>query len=87
MIDINREKPLKVADVAYKMRVHKRTVEGWFKRGLERIQLGGLIYTTEEALQRFAMDKTTRNSAATTFSSSTKESMDAGRQLEAQFGV
>lgn len=67
------------------MRVHKRTVEGWFKRGLERVKVGGLVYTTEEALQRFA--KADQPSPAGVFAGSTQESMDARQQLRAEFGV
>lgn len=85
MIDFKREQLLKIDDVTHMMRVHRRTVEGWFKRGLERVRVGGLVYTSQEALQRFARDDS--QYAPAEFSGSTKESIDAGRQLEAQFGV
>ena len=56
MIDLKRERPISVSGVANRFGVHRRTVEGWFRRGLERTKLGGRVYTTLEAIQRFGTD-------------------------------
>lgn len=53
MIDFKREKPISISRVANRFGVHRRTVEGWFRRGLERAKLGGRVYTTLEAIDRF----------------------------------
>lgn len=53
MVDLTREQPLKVEDVAALFGVCRRTVENWFDRGLERVQIGRSVYTSLEAIQRF----------------------------------
>ncbi len=55
MIDLRYEKPVTVAEVAKLFGVHRRTVEKWFGQGLERIKVGGRVFTTLEALNRFAV--------------------------------
>lgn len=45
---------MSVERVATLFGVHRRTVEKWFASGLERVRLGGKVYTTRNALQRFA---------------------------------
>ncbi len=54
MIDLSKEYPMSIADVAGICKVHRRTVESWFLAGLEKAKIGGRVYTTREALQRFA---------------------------------
>lgn len=54
MIDLTKEKPLKIKEVAAKYSVHRRTVENWFKRGLEFVKIDRLVYTTQEAIQRYS---------------------------------
>ena len=54
MIDFTTETVMGVADVSLLLRVHRRTVEKWFERGLEHVKLGGRVFTSKEALNRFA---------------------------------
>lgn len=54
MIDISRERPVSVKRAAAFMDVSQRTIERWFSMGLERTKLGGKVYTSRGALQRFA---------------------------------
>lgn len=55
MIDLTIETPLTIIEVAALFKVHRRTVEAWFSRGLEKARVGGRVYTTREAIQRFAV--------------------------------
>ena len=55
MIDLTKETPLGVEAAAELMGVSRRTIENWFKCGLDRTRLGKLVYTSREALQRFAV--------------------------------
>jgi len=61
MIDIQAEQMLTIADAARELpgRPHISTLWRWIQRGcrgvkLETILLGGMRYTSREALQRFA---------------------------------
>jgi len=54
MVDLIREEPLKITDVSARFNVHRRTVERWFRTGLEHYYLGGTPYTTLDALARFS---------------------------------
>lgn len=57
MVDLARDSLLKVNEVAKRFRVHRRTVEAWMTRGLECVMVGRVLYTSEEALQRFAQPR------------------------------
>lgn len=81
MIDLTRERPVSIADVALMFGVHRRTVEGWFDVGLERIKVGGRIFTTKEALQRFSV-----HGEAVAIQGD-DDCGAASRELEARFGV
>ena len=54
MIDLTTESLLRVDEAAKLLGVHRRTVENWFKRGLESTKIGRLVYTSREAIQRFS---------------------------------
>lgn len=56
MIDVAKEDLLGVAEVAAWLKVHRRTVEGWFSAGLERVNIGGRVFTSRQAIQRFSRD-------------------------------
>lgn len=58
MIDIRKERPLSIKRVAAVMDVDRRTIERWFTLGLERIKLGGKVYTSKAALYRFSRQET-----------------------------
>ena len=58
MIDVTKEDLLAVAEVAAWLNVHRRTVEGWFGAGLERVNIGGRVFTSRQAIQRFSDDST-----------------------------
>lgn len=53
MVDFAREKPIDVTGLADLMNVNPVTVRRWFKRGLDHVKLGGKVFTTLEALNRF----------------------------------
>lgn len=54
MVSIRRDELLKKREVANRFRVTTRTVEKWIKNGkLEAVHVGGLVYTSYEALERF----------------------------------
>ncbi len=77
MIAIANERPIAIKDVATRFKVHPRTVDVWRKRGLESFKLGGLNFTTEEALQRFAQqpqrDKARKEKIASALSKALQE--------------
>lgn len=54
MVDLVKETPVKLTEVATRFGVHRRTVENWFDSGLEHCRMGRLVYTTMEAIQRFS---------------------------------
>src|SRR5689334_15786693 len=54
-ISLVNEHPLTVEEVIDTFKVHRNTVGKWFKAGLERVRLRGRVYTTLEALDRFAI--------------------------------
>lgn len=54
MINLATEKPVSIKQVMELFSVHRRTVEAWFDKGLERVKVGGRVYTTMEAVGRFA---------------------------------
>jgi hypothetical protein len=57
MIDLGKEHLLKIADVAERFNVHRRTVESWMGNGLESLRMGRLVYTSVEALERFSQPR------------------------------
>ena len=57
MIDLRRERPMPLNKAARFCSVDRRTIERWISRGLESIKIGGRIYTSRAALQRFATGK------------------------------
>lgn len=61
MVNLAKERLLKVKELTERFRVHRRTVEGWFSRGLECVMVGGLLYTSEEALERFSQPRDSRS--------------------------
>lgn len=54
MVDFVRETVIDVDGVAEKFRVTTDTVYRWFKAGLESRKVGGKVYTTLEAIQRWS---------------------------------
>jgi hypothetical protein len=54
MIDLSREQPLSIACAAQLLHVPPRIIKKWFSRGLDSVRIGHLVYTTREAIQRFA---------------------------------
>ena len=72
-IDINTESPLRLNEAAKSLptRPHVSTLWRWNQKGvrgikLETILIGGIRYTSEEALQRF-FDRTTAAADGTEF--------------------
>jgi len=65
MIDLRRETPIDVEWIAERFKVSKRTVSKWFARGLERLKIGGRVYSSIEAVQRFAAQCETTNAHKT----------------------
>ena len=76
MIDINKEHLIRIHDVPRRLprrptgkQVHISAVYRWIKRGvrgvfLESVKIGGSTYTSEEALQRFADQRSNPTAAA-----------------------
>ena len=54
MLDLSKETPLRIDDVAELFKVHRRTVDNWLRQGLEKKKLGRLVYTSREAIERFS---------------------------------
>lgn len=53
MVQIRTDNLLRKKDVQRHFKVSERTVDNWFAKGLEKCRVGGLIYTSFEALERF----------------------------------
>lgn len=60
MVDLIHETPIRATEVAARFGVHPKTVDGWFRRGLESAVLGRLVFTTHEAIQRFSRPREAR---------------------------
>lgn len=56
MVNVLQEQPITVEQAAQLCGVKERTIYRWFERGLERVNLGGVVRTSREALARFARD-------------------------------
>lgn len=54
MVDLKKEKPVKLKQIAELFDVNRRTVEAWIKQGLDAKRIGKLIYTTLEEVERFS---------------------------------
>lgn len=52
--EVSSEDWLSVKQVMIRCDVSRRTVENWFASGLERFWLGRRVYTTVQAITRFA---------------------------------
>lgn len=83
MINIATENPMSVDDAATLCKVDPRTIHAWFDRGLERVKLGGRVYTSREALQRFSE----RCSPIDHVPSDEEAGAEAARKLKAEFGI
>lgn len=86
MIDLNRETVVPVKKVAEMFYVHRRTVDGWFDAGLEWIKMRGRVYTTKEALQRFAVHGSQPSRPAST-SDLQRDADAASAVLNARWGI
>ena len=82
MVDFPRETIIDVPGVVERYRVTPDTVYRWFKRGLEYARIGGKLYTSLEAIQRFS-----RQSEPIRQTFSDAESVRAIRELESRFGI
>ncbi len=89
MIDLAKEDPIHVNEVCKLFGVHRCTVEGWFDRGLEKAKVGGLVYTTREALQRFASGDVTEADPHSNPEESNQDEgyQEARRGLREAFGI
>lgn len=54
VVDFTREKPIDVERAAALLLVSTVTVRRWMRRGLEFCKLGGKVFTSYEAIQRFS---------------------------------
>ena len=55
MIDIVKEQLLHFKEAAAFLGVHPTTIKNYFVEGLEHVQIGRVVYTTKEAVQRYAI--------------------------------
>lgn len=85
MGELIREQPLKITDVSARFNVHRRTVERWFRTGLEHYYLGGTPYTTLDALARFARVPAATSPAAPVVELS--EAQQAHDRLVSRYGM
>ena len=53
MLDLTREKPIKIADVAKWLGVKPEVVKAWLSCGLEHAKIGSVVFTSREAVERF----------------------------------
>ena len=81
MIDLRRERPMPLSKAAKFCSVDRRTIERWIAKGLESIKIGGKVYTSRAALQRFATG--TRPPSRYRSTRELKEEERMGRELEA----
>lgn len=90
MIDFTKETPVGVEAVATLFGVTRRTVENWFDYGLERRKVGGKVYTSREALQRFS-ESTEPRSVATIDEREQREALErseqADREMKERWGI
>jgi hypothetical protein len=63
MIDMNRERLLSINAAAQHLGVSRQTICNWFRRGLDRAKLGGRVFTSREAIQRFSIQNSPLNGA------------------------
>lgn len=54
MVDFAKENVIDVQSLAKRLNVSPDTIRRWFRQGLERVKLGGSVYTSLEALNRFS---------------------------------
>jgi hypothetical protein len=52
MLDLTREKPLRIAQVQKIFGVGREVVDAWLSRGLEHVKVGGIVFTSREAVLR-----------------------------------
>jgi len=64
------------------MDVSTRTIERWFLEGLEKIKLGGKVYTTKAALQRFGRRSDAPSTGRVPTPQMSQEDADAMRFLQ-----
>lgn len=81
VVDFVREKPINVTDLAGMLNRSPVTVRRWFAKGLEHARLGGTVYTTLEALNRFSRPG---ESTATIQVSMDRETLAAIKSLKQQ---
>jgi hypothetical protein len=54
MVDFAKEQVLSAKRVAKRLDVSHDTLRRWFTRGLDHVKIGGKVFTSLEALNRFA---------------------------------
>ncbi len=54
MIDFTTEHIIDIESLATKLDVNSVTIRRWFARGLEHAKVGGRLFTSLEAVQRFS---------------------------------
>lgn len=54
MVDFAKEQVIPVSRLAKRLDVSKDTIRRWFDEGLEKAKIGSKVFTSLEALNRFA---------------------------------
>lgn len=54
MVDFAKENVIDVQRLAKRLDVSADTIRRWFRQGLEKVKLGGRVYTSLEAVNRFS---------------------------------
>jgi hypothetical protein len=72
MVDFANEIPVKLSDAARRFNVSTRTMHNWIRgigtpqgRVLETAEVGGMIYTSLQAIQRFSTQRTIERGRST----------------------
>lgn len=77
MIDVTREKIIWARIMAQRLNIDQRTLERWFKDGLESVKIRRKTYTTWEAIDRFLQAQKSESSASKKCGGEPKETVAA----------
>lgn len=64
MVDFAKEQVIGVQRLSKRLGVSTDTIRRWFRQGLEKRKVGGKVFTSLEALNRFAGDGPQQTAAA-----------------------
>ena len=80
MVDFVKETVIDVREATERFKVSADTIRRWFRQGLEKRKVGGKVYTSLEAFQRFSKGDQNEPVAQPL----SQEAIDALRELRAR---